>query len=248
MKPFDDLIVFARGLPAAELVLFGSRAAGVAHRGSDWDVLLVCDRAPVSVPMTVDLVVVSASRLHSRRWLGSELAGHVGAHGRWLVGDPSWTGKVFRSRRALERKATRIARRVVNLQRNWADLEPAYRATFLKVLRRDLQRYECLEEGRPVPPTRILDLEWLRGPNGSGSLFGEGIDGQWSSVIAMFSRYPSLARNVSGGVLRAYERLCSTDDPQSLPGRTQSVPVPKIPPGSRRGMHGLRSMWLSEQD
>lgn len=141
----------------SQLVLFGSRAAGVDEPTSDWDVLFVGVHRR-TVPASVDLVVVSDEIFDSSLWLGSELAGHVARYGQWLAGDNTWCSRVFSSRRAFDRKRRRIVRRIINLQSNWSRLREPYRQRFSLVVRRDLQRLECLHNATPVPPTYYLDL------------------------------------------------------------------------------------------
>jgi hypothetical protein len=146
---------------ADQLVLFGSRAADVARPNSDWDVLLVrADGPAIRCASKIDLVEIQKAQFTSSAWLGSELAGHIAAYGRWIVGDPTWAASVHCSKRAIERKGDRLKSRLQNMLRSWGILQPAYRKNFATVVRRDVQRYRCLVEGRPVAPSSILDDAW----------------------------------------------------------------------------------------
>ena len=144
---------------AAELVLFGSRAAGVEREDSDFDLLLVGHERPKRT-RTVDWVWVSPERLCSAEWLGSELAGHVARYGTWLWGTPNWIERVWRSRAAIAHKAAVISGRIRALDHTFALLAAPYVRKHLLRLRRDLQRHACLLEGEAVPPTAFLDGAW----------------------------------------------------------------------------------------
>lgn len=146
---------------ADQLVLFGSRAAGVERADSDWDVLLVRSAGPVVRDAAkLDLVELSESQLHSPEWLGSELAGHVASYGCWVIGEPTWTKAVHSSKRAIERKCERLKARLHNMCRSWETLQPAYQKRFAIVVRRDVQRYRYLAEGRAIAPSSLLDEAW----------------------------------------------------------------------------------------
>src|SRR5687767_2900159 len=78
-----------------ELVLFGSRAAKLHGRFSDWDVLCVSPalpailgrslasrgRTPLRRGFVLDVVYVPSMRLLTDQWLGCELASHVSGYG-----------------------------------------------------------------------------------------------------------------------------------------------------------------------
>jgi predicted nucleotidyltransferase len=70
---------------ASEVVLFGSRASGVATAESDWDLLLV-GRGRRLHTDAMDLIWVTPDRLCNPQWLGSELANHVVAYGFMVAG------------------------------------------------------------------------------------------------------------------------------------------------------------------
>lgn len=144
---------------ADQIVLFGSRAAGLARPGSDWDLLVVGEGRPRSSAV-LDLVWVSPRELPTRTWLGSELAGHVACWGRWLHGEPGWISDVVHDEHAAARKARRVASRLDALERTWDLLGPAYQRKHLLLLRRDLQRHGLLSLGKAVPPSALLDDTW----------------------------------------------------------------------------------------
>ncbi len=116
---------------AREIVLFGSRAAGVAGPLSDWDLLCIgCpsreQRWPSSTAtlaahssvrppflfseLAADprvrrthLVWIDERSLGTQKWLESELAGHVARYGVWLHGKPRWVSSVRCGPAAAER-------------------------------------------------------------------------------------------------------------------------------------------------
>lgn len=144
---------------ADQIVLFGSRAAGLARPHSDWDLLIVGEDRPHGCA-ALDLVWVSPRELTTGSWLGSELAGHVASWGRWLHGEPGWTSAVLHDEQAAARKALRVASKLQALERTWDLLGPAYRRRHLLLLRRDLQRHGLLSLGQSVPPSALLDDAW----------------------------------------------------------------------------------------
>lgn len=156
---------------AEQIVLFGSRAAGRARPASDWDLLCVAEQRPSSIA-GVDLIWISPCDLSTPAWLGSELAGHVAAWGRWLHGEPDWISSVVHGERAATRKAQRVASKLVALERAWDALGPAYQRRHLLLLRRDLQRHGLLSRGEPVPPTALLDDAWRACADRRGELQG----------------------------------------------------------------------------
>lgn len=146
---------------ASQVVLFGSRAADVAREDSDWDLLIVGNGKSVHT-QRVDLVWISPAVIRSEHWLGSELASHVAAYGRWLLGSEDWRGKVHISLAAIKRKQTGVEFQLKELNRIWSSLLPHARARHLTRLRRDVQRLSLLRNGDPVPPSRHLDVVWMR--------------------------------------------------------------------------------------
>src|SRR6516162_4429065 len=78
---------------ASQIILFGSRAAGVAGHDSDWDLLLVGEGHAVR-SRELDIVWIRPAMIRSESWLGSELASHVAVYGRWLLGPDDWRYEV----------------------------------------------------------------------------------------------------------------------------------------------------------
>jgi hypothetical protein len=151
-------------LDADELVLFGSRAAGVARSDSDWDVLCVGTGTRLRSGL-LDLLWVPPRDIESQGWLGSELAAHVAIYGVWFKGQGDWRIRVGISIDSIERKRRRIRRRLTGLKRVWRMLIPEIREARLDDLRRDLQRLELLEKESGPPPTPILDRRWRSSAN-----------------------------------------------------------------------------------
>jgi hypothetical protein len=147
-----------------QLVLFGSRAAGLSRTASDWDLLAVGAGRSCHTP-TLDLIWVSERELATPTWLAGELAAHVARWGRWLHGTPDWTAEVRCGEAARARKARRLASRLAALEKAWSLLPAATRIEERILLRRDLQRHALLAEGQPVPPSRMLDDAWTEGPD-----------------------------------------------------------------------------------
>ncbi len=154
---------------AEQIVVFGSRAAGLAREGSDWDLLLIGSGSSLHTP-ALDLVWVTPREIESADWLASELAGHVASWGLWLHGASDWTANVKCGVAAAERKARRIALRLAALERGWRLLPPAYQCKHRMLVRRDLQRHALLSLGEPVPPSPVLDEAWRACANPRGEL------------------------------------------------------------------------------
>ena len=154
---------------AAQIILFGSRAAGLEHAGSDWDLLVVGEGRSLVAP-GLDLVRVSPHDLAGNGWLTSELAGHVARWGRWLHGAPDWIAGVIGSATAAEHKASRLSSRIGALEHAWELLPPAYRRKHHALMRRDLQRHAILVRGEPVPPSPRLDELWEASIDEGGEL------------------------------------------------------------------------------
>ena len=146
-------------LSASEIILFGSRAAGLAREGSDWDLLCVGHGRSLATP-GLDLVWVSPSELTTPNWLTGELAGHVAAYGRSLRGDPTWMDAVVCGPDAATRKTRCLTARLAAVERAWPLFTAPYRYKHLDLIRRDLQRFAMLARGEPVPPSPCLDAAW----------------------------------------------------------------------------------------
>ena len=144
-----------------QLVLFGSRAAGVANEDSDFDLLCV-GSGTSQLSRSLDLVFIAPGDLLGERWLGSELAGHVARYGIWLQGGPAWVHRHHGSHQAVERKRQKLLHRLEVVEQHFHRLDPLYLQKYLTLTRRDLQRFEHLTNGEPVPPTPLLDQTWAQ--------------------------------------------------------------------------------------
>ena len=144
---------------ASQVVLFGSRAAGVADENSDWDLLVVGEGRSIHARQ-VDLIRIPPAAVQSARWLGSELAAHVATYGRWLFGPDEWRARARVSPEAVTQKRDSVEFQLGELGRLWPFLLPAARARHLTRLRREVQRLEVMRGGHAVPPGRYLDLAW----------------------------------------------------------------------------------------
>lgn len=159
---------------ACELVVFGSRAAGVNRRQSDLDVLLVKREAGPgdTGPDTqvgrrgrvkragLDLVVVSRAETESHEWLGSELANHVATYGVWIIGSGEWRERAHISTAAGDKKERHLLSLARSVDRSWSKLNAVFQLRYRTTIRRELQRLLLLRSGIPIPPTRILDCDW----------------------------------------------------------------------------------------
>ncbi|HEY1204443.1 MAG: nucleotidyltransferase domain-containing protein [Bryobacteraceae bacterium] len=150
---------------AAEVVVFGSTAAGVAGPHSDVDILVVGAARPRKT-RELDVVVETPETIRTPDWLGSELAGHIAAYGVWLKGDSLWVPHVRIGELALDRKRARIQRLIAAAQRHWPRLDSDFRRRSLATIRRELQRELLLERSIPIPPTPELDAACATGESG----------------------------------------------------------------------------------
>jgi hypothetical protein len=148
-----------------ELVVFGSRAAGLETPFSDLDVLVVRKHGlatPFSRVRGIDLVFRTEDEMLSAEWLKSEMAGHIAAYGRWLQGPSRWRNHALAvcgaSKDAAEAKQRRISRLAEALRNHWDRLTPDFRRRNLTTFRREKQRLQLLQSGIAVPPTRLLDM------------------------------------------------------------------------------------------
>jgi hypothetical protein len=146
---------------ASEVVLFGSRASGVATAESDWDLLLV-GRGRSLHTDAVDLIWVPPDRLCDPQWLGSELANHVVAYGVWLHGRGWWREYVFAAPGEIKRKQAALQFQLAELRHVWLAMLPGAQARHLRRLRRGMQRLRMLRSGLTVPPTAFLDQSWRK--------------------------------------------------------------------------------------
>jgi predicted nucleotidyltransferase len=145
---------------ANELVIFGSRAAGVNSPTSDIDVLIVSNQKSRVHFCGVDIVMLNRADIESREWLRSELASHVSQYGKWLKGDGSWRSATSLSDYAAARKKYRIAARLRALHHAWPRLHSIFQIKHATTIRRELQRLSLLLQRTAIPPTPLLDEAW----------------------------------------------------------------------------------------
>src|SRR5436190_23090781 len=74
---------------ASQIILFGSYALSLETEASDLDLLCV-GRGKRFKSATLHVIWVSEERTTSDDWLGSELATHICAYGKWLKGENTW--------------------------------------------------------------------------------------------------------------------------------------------------------------
>lgn len=147
-----------------QIVLFGSRAAGLENTLSDWD--LLCVLKPNVEPVVlrklgkVGFVWITQGFLRSPDWMGSELGRHISEYGIWLKGNDDWSSKAFVSHKAITRKIIRAETHFSEISRLWHLLSEPYRISRLRLVIRELQRVELLENNEAVPPHSILDRKW----------------------------------------------------------------------------------------
>jgi hypothetical protein len=143
-----------------EVVIFGSRAAGVHRRDSDLDVLIVGENKPGRRIPGLDIVHLLPKQVESSFWLGSELASHIAKYGKWLKSDGDWTRDAYLKPRAVQRKQQRVLSLLRNAEERWLRLHPIFQKRYATTIRRELLRLGLLQHQVPVPPTAALDSQW----------------------------------------------------------------------------------------
>lgn len=143
-----------------EVVVFGSRAAGLSTAESDWDVLVIGVGTTAIHSKQLDLVVVAPATLLTEEWLGSELASHVARYGVWIKGAGAWRSHASVSPNVVASKAARLRRQVGTFGKLFQRSNSARELKHRTLLRRSLQRLHRMQRQDPVPPTRVLDEEW----------------------------------------------------------------------------------------
>ena len=142
---------------------FGSRAAGCAKPASDWDVLVIAN-APVEEHRArcgrIDLVKICIDDLGA--WTAGELATHVAAYGVRLDQGRALALQAAPVAAAMRKRAITGAR-ASTLDQLWSCLGAPQRAREALRLRRDAHRAWLLSRGRPIPPTALLEEEWVAG-------------------------------------------------------------------------------------
>jgi hypothetical protein len=157
----QGLSLDALRLNAEAIALFGSRAGGCAELSSDWDLLCIGSGSSRRI-CGLDLVWIDPRALDTSAWLGSDLAGHVAAHGLWLDGEPGWDLGAVNFPKAALRKEARLSRSLRALARAWDLLGPEYRTKHATLIRRDVQRFHLLQRRLPIPPSAMLDALWAK--------------------------------------------------------------------------------------
>lgn len=145
---------------ASEVVAFGSMSVGLDRPDSDFDVLCIGRYFYKLKNNVLDLIGVPTAETRTESWLQSELASHVAEYGTWIKGVPQWTEHARIGPKAIGQKRRRISAFMRSLPNSWPKLEECFRAKYSVKLRRETQRLILLEQGVPVPPTRILDHSW----------------------------------------------------------------------------------------
>jgi hypothetical protein len=152
-----------------QIILFGSRAAGLGDERSDWDLLCV-GHGRTRRTRRIDVLWLAPEELDGAEWLTSELAGHVAHYGRWLAGEPTWTSRVALGAEAVTQKRRWIVGRLGAWERSWSYCSVRLRQRYADLLRRNLQRHALLLERLPVPPRQVLDQTWYEFPDGQAAL------------------------------------------------------------------------------
>lgn len=154
MVTFDHKKVIAE---ATEIVVFGSRAAGVNQPSSDLDVLCFAQKKRKIKSRELDCLCLLEQSTLGLDWLGSELASHISEYGVWIVGRGEWRTSVRISGEAIAQKTRRVAALVGNVKLGWSKLHPEFHLKYKRMIRRELQRLELLRRHTAIPPTPILD-------------------------------------------------------------------------------------------
>lgn len=160
---------------SVEVVVFGSRSIGVHTASSDLDVLVVKETGSPQKTRSrqLDCICLPYRELKTAYWKGSELMSHIAHYGTWLKGDGSWRSIVAISPRAIRNKERRIIALVNGFASAISKLHPVFCLKYKTTIRRELQRLSLLRLGIPIPPTRILDLEWQGDSVYKGQLLSE---------------------------------------------------------------------------
>jgi predicted nucleotidyltransferase len=143
---------------SADVIVFGSRAAGLERVDSDLDILAI---GPLKLPKKkglIDLICVSEPDAHTLAWQHSEIFRHVEAYGISLMHERALISVVV-DEHAANRKRHRIEILIPKLMESWDALNDGYKAKYLTKMRREFQRYRLLDSGLPVPPTAVLDSQ-----------------------------------------------------------------------------------------
>jgi hypothetical protein len=155
----------------------------VAVETSDWDLLFVGEGRSLHTH-ELDMIWISPTLINSERWLGSELASHIAAYGRWLLGCEDWRHRVHISPSTVARKQALVQFQLMELDKVWPALLPGARTRHIRRLRREVQRLRLLASGTAVPPAQHLDATWMKyrsPPEELEALFAAAEDRSWAS-------------------------------------------------------------------
>lgn len=144
---------------AEQIILFGSRAFGIANKDSDWDLLLI-GNGKTKRTKSVDLVWVSKEKSLSINWLGDELAMNVFTYGKWLKGQNNWKIEIYPSPAGLKRKYRVVLKKLKALMGHWDSLNSAFRKKHITDIRKHMQRYESMLKGEIVDVTPMYNSRW----------------------------------------------------------------------------------------
>ena len=143
-----------------EIVIFGSRSAGLERPNSDIDILCIGRSGQKLKTASLDLIVVHPDEVQKANWLGNELASHIARYGTWMKGNPEWVKDVRIGSAAVDAKQRRIAAFLRALPARWENFDDSFRQKYTTKLRREPQRLLLLARGIAIPPTRVLDESW----------------------------------------------------------------------------------------
>ena len=175
---------------ASQVILFGSRAAGVAGRDSDWDLLCIGEGTSLHNGR-LDVVWIPPEQLATEACARLRIAASlVATYGIWLVGEDSWSHLVRISPEAVHHKRQLILCQLSELRRLWSSIIPAGARSISRHIRRNVQRLHFLIEKRAVPPTRVLDDLW----NQSGTP-PEELESLWEETLRVV---PTACELISG--------------------------------------------------
>jgi len=190
---------------AVEVVIFGSRAAGVNSDTSDLDVLCFTQYKRRMKTSQLDCICYPHEEMGSPYWLGCELASHIAHYGVWIMGSGAWCNSVHIGDAAITRKQRKVLSLVVNAYSRWRQFHPLFRVKYVTSIRRELQRLCLLQAAVPVPPTPVLDSQWnshQTKPERLLSVAGDvsGLPHAYADWICSILERDTLAEGVCGGM------------------------------------------------
>jgi hypothetical protein len=148
---FEDLMH-----SSSDIIVFGSRAAGLERRNSDLDLLVISSEKGHKRIGKLDLIFIPEMQADLPIWKHTEIFRHIAAYGISLMHDRPLISAITDDYAAL-RKQRRLHRLVKSLLPHWQSLNDELKRKYITKVRRELQRYRLLREGLAVPPTVQLD-------------------------------------------------------------------------------------------